>query len=141
MARRKALPLQARDRGRGTTRVRTHCLHQRWADKDKKNSNPEEPHPTSPDAKPSGTTKKGKKRKRRGRNLPREIVESRLEPEAAERWCTCYSRPKAELGFETQERFFHQPARVTILDGLPIERVANQFRRFGVDLATSTLND
>ena len=28
-----------------------------------------------------------------------------------------------------------------ILDGLPIERVANQLRRFGVDLATSTLND
>lgn len=129
-----------------------------------------------------------KKRKRRGRDLPREIVPSRLAIDDSARQCTCCAAPKAEIGFDTQERFFHQPAKVTIieerfykyacqrckdgvdtceprlppkpipgsmasasmlaflvtskvLDGLPIERVAKQLRRFGVDLATSTLND
>jgi transposase len=129
-----------------------------------------------------------KKRKRRGRDLPREIVPSRLSIDDAARLCACCDAPKAEVGFDTQERFFHQPAKVTIieerfykyacsrckdgidtceprlppkpipgsmasasmlaflvtskvLDGLPIERVAKQLRRFGVDLATSTLND
>ncbi|MCP4444991.1 MAG: transposase [Myxococcales bacterium] len=120
--------------------------------------------------------------------MPREIIESRLAQGDAERQCTCCSVPKAEIGFDVQERFFHQPAKVAkveerfykyacsrcqdgvdtceprlppkpipgsmasasmlsflvtskILDGLPIERVAKQLRRFGVDLAISTLND
>jgi len=128
------------------------------------------------------------KRKRRGRNLPRKIIESRLGSDDEDRQCECCSKPMAELGFDVQERFIHQPATVTIieerffkyacsscdggvlacppvippkpipgsmasgsmlaflvtskvLDGLPIERVAKQLRRFGVDLATSTLND
>lgn len=132
--------------------------------------------------------KKKKKRKRRGRDLPREIIESRLASEDQERQCVCCAKPMAELGFDTQERFLHQPATVTIieerfykyacsscdggvfacppvitpkpipgsmasgsmlallvtskvLDGLPIERIAKQLRRFGVDLSTSTLND
>lgn len=139
-----------------------------------------------PDEKPKDKTKS--KRNRRGRDLAREVVESRLDKDDAERQCECCTKPKAEIGFDTQERFFHQPATVTIieerfykyacarcqdgvqtcaallppkpipgsmasgsmlaflvtskvLDGLPIERVAKQLRRFGVDLATSTLND
>jgi len=131
---------------------------------------------------------KKKKSKRRGRDLPREIIESRLSEDDAERQCACCDKPKVEIGFDSQERFVHQPAKVTIieerffkyacprcqdgvdtcqaliapkpipgsmasasmlsflvtskvLDGLPIERVAKQLRRFGVDLSTSTLND
>ena len=128
------------------------------------------------------------KRKRRGRDLPREVIESRLDNDDHVRQCACCMKPMAELGFDSQERFIHQPATVTIveerfykyacrscdggvatcpprippkpipgsmasgsmlaflvtskvLDGLPIERIAKQLRRFGVDLATSTLND
>ena len=142
--------------------------------------------PETPDA--NDKPKAKIKRKRRGRDLPREIIESRLAKEDPERQCACCDAPKAEIGFDVQERFFHQPAKVTIieerfykyacshcdggvdtcepklppkpipgsmasasmlaflvtskiLDGLPIERVAKQLRRFGVDLATSTLND
>jgi len=140
--------------------------------------------PTEDASKPKPKTK----RKRRGRDLPRKVIESRLERDDQARQCECCTKPMAELGFDTQERFFHQPATVTIieerfykyacsscdggvfacppriepkpipgsmasgsmlaflvtskiLDGLPIERVAKQLSRLGVDLSTSTLND
>ena len=60
--------------------------------------------------------RKKKKRKRRGRDLPREIIESRLASEDQERQCECCDKPMAELGFDTQERFLHQPATVTIIE-------------------------
>ena len=65
---------------------------------------------------PEVPDKPKKKRKRRGRDLPREIIESRLAKDDAERQCACCAAPKAELGFDTQERFFHQPAKVTIIE-------------------------
>lgn len=70
---------------------------------------------SSDDDKPADDKPK-KTRKRRGRDLPREIVESRLDKEAAERQCECCEKPKAEIGFDTQERFFHQPSTVTIIE-------------------------
>ena len=140
------------------------------------------------DQPPNDKNKTKPKRKRRGRDLARKIIESRLASDDEARECQCCTKPMSELGFDTQERFFYQPATVTIveerfykyacsscdggvfacppviepkpipgsmasgsmlaflvtskvLDGLPIERVAKQLRRFGVDLATSTLND
>ena len=145
---------------------------------------PDAPQPDDNDTKNKSKTK----RKRRGRDLPREVIESRLDKDDDARQCECCTKPMAELGFDIQERFFHQPATVTIieerfykyacsscdggvfscppridpkpipgsmasgsmlaflvtskvLDGLPIERVAKQLQRFGVDLSTSTLND
>lgn len=142
---------------------------------------------TNDQAAPAAPSKPpAKKRKRRGRELPRQVVENRLDD--AERCCEGCSETKAEIGFDKQERFIFKPAELYILeeryykyacrkgcgsvdtaepslppkpipgsmasasllahlivskllDGLPIERVAKQLRRFGVDLATSTLND
>lgn len=128
----------------------------------------------------------GPKRPRRGRDLPRKIIEVRVDDPLA-RACPCCAKPQAEIGFDVRERFIHEPAKIYILeerlykygcrcgdgivtaepteppkpipgsmasssllahlgvskvlDGLPIERIAKQLRRHGVDLATSTLHD
>ena len=79
------------------------------ADDDSSDETPETP---DADDKPKAKTK----RKRRGRDLPREIIESRLAKDDADRQCACCDAPKAEIGFDVQERFFHQPAKVTIIE-------------------------
>lgn len=53
-------------------------------------------------------------RTRRGRELPRRIVENRLGE--AERTCPCCDQVKCEIGFDAQERFIHEPAKVYILE-------------------------
>jgi len=45
-------------------------------------------------------------------------IESRLAPDDEERQCECCTKPMAELGFDAQERFIYQPARVTIAEKL-----------------------
>jgi transposase len=67
-----------------------------------------EPEP-EPDA-----DKTRKKRKRRGRELPRQLVENRLDE--SERCCPGCNATKAEIGFEKQERFVYEPAKVYILE-------------------------
>lgn len=154
-------------------------------DDESANDDSAEPDPSADDSEPV-TSSPRRKRTRRGRTLAREILENRV-PES-DRRCPCCGDITAEIGFDTQERFVYQPAKVFILeercykyacrrscggvtqaeasappkpipgsmasssllahllvsklmDGLPIERVAKQLRRHGVDLATSTLND
>ena len=58
--------------------------------------------------------KKRKKRKRRGRDLPRQILENRVDE--SERCCPDCGKIEAEIGFESQERFIYEPAKVYILE-------------------------
>ena len=146
-------------------------------------SDAERPEAEAPvEARPAASRPR-KKRKRRGAELPVQVVECRSEPT-----CSSCGEAEVEIGFDTQKRFMYEPAKVyvleerrfkyacrrcaegvttveptlppkpipgsmasasllafivvaKVLDGLPIERVAKQLRRHGVDLATSTLND
>ncbi|MCP5092732.1 MAG: IS66 family transposase [Gammaproteobacteria bacterium] len=69
------------------------------------------------DSETEEVTFKRKKRPRRGRDLPRKIVECRLGESDKERQCACgCERPKTEIGFDAQERFVFQPAKVYILE-------------------------
>ncbi len=63
---------------------------------------------------PADEEKKRKKRKRRGRELPRQIVDNRLDK--AERCCPGCADTKVEIGFDKQERFIYKPAELYILE-------------------------
>ena len=58
--------------------------------------------------------KKRKKRKRRGRDLPRQVVDNRLDE--SQRCCPECNATEVEIGFEAQERFIYEPAKVYILE-------------------------
>jgi transposase len=68
----------------------------------------EEPPPPKPQP------KKPAKRSRRGRQLPREVVENRLPEE--ERRCPDCGTPRAEIGFDSSERLVYQPATVICVE-------------------------
>jgi len=55
------------------------------------------------------------KRPRRGRDLPRKVVEVKIDDPLA-RACPCCAKPQAEIGFDTRERFIHEPAKIYILE-------------------------
>ncbi len=89
-------------------------LTKRLDDEDKLQSEPSpDPEPDSePSEDPKAQTKA--KRKRRGRELPIEVVESRLPPE--ERPCRCCGKNRDEIGFDPQQRYVHAPERVFVLE-------------------------
>ncbi len=55
-----------------------------------------------------------KKRKRRGGELPVQIVESRVEP--SDRSCPCCGETEVEIGFDAHKRMMYEPAKVYVLE-------------------------
>jgi transposase len=88
---------------------------------------------TTEDAEPAIVKKK---RPRRGRNLARQIVECRLTE--TDRACECCAAPKAEIGFDAQERFIYEPAKVYILEERRFKYACPRCQD-GVEQAESTL--
>lgn len=73
-----------------------------------------EPEPT-PEPEPAKPVSKAKKKRtRRGKELPVKIVEAKLTD--AERACECCGERRAEIGFDAQQRFVHEPAKVYTLE-------------------------
>ena len=66
------------------------------------------------DATPEPEKKTRKKRQRRGRELPRQVIENRLDE--SELCCPDCDKTKAEIGFDKQERFIYEPAKGYILE-------------------------